>query len=930
MRLIDLPTGKNTSVLVLLLAVSFMASSVYATNAGDPPPPPPCDPDTECCIDDSNATPSQSPSNGSISPSVEGGASASGCSSCKGCSGGPISVGGGETGSIKVHLSGLGAKRIGLLPGGMFRIHEKRPRQDLASPATLTYTYDTFLTQVGTATTAEGNPRDLFVRDAAGEIQHFYFEDGENWAYQRENGGSKFRLVMVDSNRVETLSPVYYELQDVGTSRASLYSAASGSEWGQFLGVSMQGGRLITLADSGIEIIQDANDNLSQVLLPQGLADIVIESDSKYRVDLHPVANIGTKVDGRYQVTGTPHTQMVVEYPEPGNINKLDVHIIKGSNTNTYNYSYADHLVRWSMIAAGGLIEKTTHRLSDANDNVRHDISETRNSAGEVIERITKVSKIFGNARATIEYRRDTGSGDIIYRSAYQSSSSTNVYAPLKTYFESPGGDWERHEYDAYRRPIKTISAFLDSPTNAAESAAQSVLYSYASLDASDTVGNYDNRPRTEIRKVLGSEVSRTYHVYATNDSQRVEVVERAGSVGAAYGAVGNHRTTTTYYPLTNALVNAGLIQSIEYSDGRLATYTYEYGDYNVSTNPASCSFTANPDGEAYRTRITYGTTNSPSGIANKTTRDVYVTDSIGSLVLTEVEVYTGSGYERVGWTVREFNGEARMVNEYVSNGTWSEVVWGSNCCGRESETDRSGIETTFAYDLLKRVTSKTKKGATTNDTDLVTSYTYDAAGHRLTTTVSGGALSMVTSSNTYDLAGRLLTSTDAQGITTTYDYSQDAVNPITIRAGVTNQTVRFADGRTHYTEQNGVRKQTYDYGVNPDNTQWTLVYTGPDGTNSPMWQKTTTDVLGRTIKTERPGFGGVVITNSYVYNAKGQLISQSSGLRSRVFSLSLRLRRFGPADPQRPGHQHQWGHRPRRSRPRQRLRALLRAGHLQ
>jgi len=38
------------------------------------------------------------------------------------------------------------------------------------------------------------------------------------------------------------------------------------------------------------------------------------------------------------------------------------------------------------------------------------------------------------------------------------------------------------------------------------------------------------------------------------------------------------------------------------------------------------------------------------------------------------------------------------------------------------------------------------------------------------------------------------------------------------------------------------------------------------------MWQKSTTDLLGRTIRTERPGFGGVVLTNASFYNAIGQI----------------------------------------------------------
>ncbi|MEI6809845.1 MAG: RHS repeat-associated core domain-containing protein, partial [bacterium] len=73
--------------------------------------------------------------------------------------------------------------------------------------------------------------------------------------------------------------------------------------------------------------------------------------------------------------------------------------------------------------------------------------------------------------------------------------------------------------------------------------------------------------------------------------------------------------------------------------------------------------------------------------------------------------------------------------------------------------------------------------------------------------------------------------------------------------------------------------QQYSDYGVNADGSQWTILYTGPAGTNSPVWTKTTIDLLGRTIREERPGFGGGIITNASIYNSKNQLIkTQVSG----------------------------------------------------
>jgi hypothetical protein len=106
----------------------------------------------------------------------------------------------------------------------------------------------------------------------------------------------------------------------------------------------------------------------------------------------------------------------------------------------------------------------------------------------------------------------------------------------------------------------------------------------------------------------------------------------------------------------------------------------------------------------------------------------------------------------------------------------------------------------------------------------------------------------------------------------------------VTVAPGglLTNTTIRYMDGQTQCTIQNGVIKTWNDYGVNPDGTQWSITYTGPLGSNSPMWQKTTTDLLGRTIRTERPGFGGVVLTNASFYNNIGQLFRTSLGNQIR------------------------------------------------
>ncbi len=172
----------------------------------------------------------------------------------------------------------------------------------------------------------------------------------------------------------------------------------------------------------------------------------------------------------------------------------------------------------------------------------------------------------------------------------------------------------------------------------------------------------------------------------------------------------------------------------------------------------------------------------------------------------------------------------------------------------------------------MNRVLSQITKGPL--DNDIITSYTYDAVGRRLSQTVKAGGITQSTSS-TYDGAGRLLSSTDSQNLTTSYSYATNGlVTTVTRPGGVTEITERFADGRVKSVKGTGVIPRYYAYGVNADGSQWTKVSTGSE--NSPVWEKSTTDILGRTISAEKPGFTGTEIAQNY-YDAKGRLFKTST-----------------------------------------------------
>ena len=132
-----------------------------------------------------------------------------------------------------------------------------------------------------------------------------------------------------------------------------------------------------------------------------------------------------------------------------------------------------------------------------------------------------------------------------------------------------------------------------------------------------------------------------------------------------------------------------------------------------------------------------------------------------------------------------------------------------------------------------------------------------------------------MTSFNTYDLAGRITSRTDFDGRTTTYAYAL-AGRQITetYSDGTTRITLRHKDGKTQSITGTAQIAQYYTYGVNEDGSQWTKVCQAVS--DSPVWSKTTTDLLGRIIKEERPGYAGTEITE-YFYNSFGQLVKTTT-----------------------------------------------------
>ena len=842
------------------------------------------------------------------------------------CGSSPLVFGRGDVriSSLEFELKLGGAAAPGFLSGGSLMLRAEHPSAALFTPSALRYTFDTRLVYASPTKTAGGLPRQVRLLDRGVDTVLFQFDDNSSIGIpQAKHRGMDYRLQAVDSLGAPVLTnAVYYELVYRSGNR-DRYVATPGANFGTLASVQTWSGRSVVPTDSrGVQIIKNG-PALRQILVAKGLVDIVAESNSKYSVSLYPRSKVGSLSGGLYQLNGNPAplvkwtVENVSEWHGAGNVvisrndqTALAGHAITtqscdrvcitrwvGTSKETYLFIYKASTGGWTLNRNGAKQESvryiwneehTQRRYTYQKGGVQADPSNGHETGGIVGPGGVYVGARHTETRQTYSWgeqvaEREDELGRKTVQSWFDTPNDAGRYAKRQSVV-NPDGSWERFDYDSQGRLTKTVSNFKDSPVNAPESDSKVTLTSYDPLDAADVPLLWDNRPRTVTEMVQGKVVGRTYHAYLTQNGALSEVEERAATTTAIFGAVDNIRTVKNYFSPTggggvNGPACAGQLKSIVYPDGRQDSYTYAFGSVANPGTPVvsflqAGGFIPNEDTSAMQVTITHGTTNNPSGIAGKTTQETLVYDASGNQVLTGTAIYDGTVHAAATWSARAFDDQGHVTRVWQSNGTTEETEWGANCCGKESEKTADGVERSFGYDLLHQMTSVTQVGTNSPTDDRRTDYIYDLDGRRVSETLSGGSLRWLVNSNSFDEIGRLIIATDGSGVASTYSYSADGLSSTVTRGDLTATTVRYADGRPKYTQGNGVLKSWNEYGVNTDGTQWAVTYTGPAGTNSPMWQKTTSDLLGRTIRTDKPGFGGVIQATVYAYNGKGQLAS--------------------------------------------------------
>jgi RHS repeat-associated protein len=542
----------------------------------------------------------------------------------------------------------------------------------------------------------------------------------------------------------------------------------------------------------------------------------------------------------------------------------------------------------WTLQEGDGTtwLRTTTHTSSTPGSGQRDDtvIVRTGGTSGTIVSK-TKyhyVMQAWGEELASVIADPDTNALTTSY-TYYTDSTAPGNYTQVKS-ITQPTGNWVAYSYyDDYAKRGQLYQEFhpyLDSPSTVPSTLdpttgrVLTLTYTY------DWTGRYrDFYTQTEkINNVQTGYTSRD----PDYDSSTTLPRERYNQ--NAYSDATHLQFTTVQYYRDDAGDADYVGQPVLTIPPNIAqvTSSYSRGTYNVSTK----AFTVGSSGDHWRKLEFHGSYTSAGGaeavttfnsqscdsvymLPNQSTLNVTIWIANGDLYRTETWVYTGSGSFSL-MTSEDFTYDAygNLIQRLANNGAMTSYTYTD---GQLTSTfDPTGTETDFTYDVLGRVATSVKKGASAGtyaaQGDITTTNTYDGANHVTQTVTSGSSLSL-TATAAYDLAGRQTSSTAPGSYTTSYGYSSNSrIVTATLPGGATKINEVYTDGQPKSQTGTAVVAQYDTYSVN--GTTGNITQQVNVGTSSSTNQvQSTADWEGRTITQVKPGWNGSNVTSTWTYD---------------------------------------------------------------
>ena len=398
-----------------------------------------------------------------------------------------------------------------------------------------------------------------------------------------------------------------------------------------------------------------------------------------------------------------------------------------------------------------------------------------------------------------------------------------------------PDGGYTRYEYDDQGRVVLSAAPWAGGGERGTRT-------TYANLRFNDF------RPATETEVIIaedGTETELGKRTYTYEDSPQAS------------------RTTVTETALGSDQVHT----SVEETYGEAAEYPYARGRWKMSQGingvQTVYSYEAAAEYGALH-KVTETVKVNGTIVPRQSTRNVEYIAENGTTTRKEQYVHTGEGWSLIASEDYEYDDEQRLVKTTKGNGRTSTTEW--MCCGPLRETDEDGITTSYGYNSAKQLV-ETIRSATETTPEMITSYSYDAAGRTIATRRDIGAMTTVESTE-YDDLGRVVSSTDILGRVTRTEYSEDRLTTtITTPSGATLVTQTHYDGTVVLEGGTGQREKETQLELTEEGILATTLSGGV------VLSRTLKNGFGQIIQQEQPNTKGGLITTRNTYNKKGLLV---------------------------------------------------------
>ncbi|MBI5770482.1 MAG: RHS repeat-associated core domain-containing protein [Verrucomicrobia bacterium] len=626
---------------------------------------------------------------------------------------------------------------------------------------------------------------------------------------------------------------------------------------------------LTAISVPGIEPVQDAAGLLRQVKAPQAFADIVPRDPALYEVSFYAPEHVGaqnstTKI---HAFTGPPFATYRIENPDvsSGRTERLRITETRPGLSRVTEFAYNEATASWSFSQGGGLRQESTVTADIAGDTVK--TTTVRNATGQLVTQRARTYRRFAWGEELIREVLDPAGAALttsfeFYEDDYSTRGRDGNETVDPNYRQlrqrtNPDGSWERYAYATGGRVARVTRPFLVAPPDSQDEPLLRITdHAYNPLPDADGDGEPELLQTTSER-TFATETARRYRV---EWSRRVVLGDESckrytdvvcTTAGAAWDATGNLVT-----------------ESLAFATGPFAN---RYARIVNPDGTASLTSYALSTGGVLTTTIKTGLPNAARTDIVDGRRTVTFTSAAGQTT-TEAVTDIASGLALTSWTATTFDSVGRPTRIDHSDGTYVTRTYA--CCGLASERDRTGLVTTYGYDLLGRQTSVTRAGITIRTG-------YDADGRVTSITRIGTDNSeTIQTTNAYDRGGRLISRRDALNRATTFAETFDSASGRTTRTttnpdGGIRVEIFARSGALLSVDGTAAAPRGYDYALDGDGLYTKEIPVSLDSNGQPstqQWTKTYSDFAGRTSKVV---FADGATSRSF-YNAAGQLVRQT------------------------------------------------------